>query len=355
MNKKPLITIITITYNAEKYLENTIKSVVNQDYENIEYIIIDGESKDTTIDIIKEYESQISYWCSEPDNGIYDAMNKGIEKASGEWINFMNAGDSFVSPNILSKMIDNLNNKEVEIITGDRYSIFENSSEKILDKALRINGILNGWMPSCHQSMLIKTPLMKKYKYSLDYNYVADHDFIFKCFFIEKVKFQFLNFPIANYLRDGFSDNNNFKALIELLYLHTKYKELSKDIQNGIAYNHLTSKFPSSRSNYNFSVKFNKIYDLYLETIRKNEKIILYGNGKITKTFLNISKENIIAIVDKYDRQNKNNGIEVLSLTSLSQNSFNKIIITVLGREKEIINELKTIYNVPSEKIIILD
>ncbi len=84
---------MTVTYNAEELLEETILSVINQSYKNIEYIIIDGASTDGTIDIIKKYEEKIDYWMSEPDEGIYFAMNKAIEKATGKWINFMNAGD----------------------------------------------------------------------------------------------------------------------------------------------------------------------------------------------------------------------------------------------------------------------
>ena len=104
-NNFPKVTIVTVTYNAEEYLEQTIKSVIKQDYPNIEYIIIDGASSDRTVEIIKEYQKYISYWTSEPDSGIYDAMNKGIDIATGEWINFMNAGDSFVEKNTISKVV----------------------------------------------------------------------------------------------------------------------------------------------------------------------------------------------------------------------------------------------------------
>ena len=104
---KPLISIITVVFNGEKYLEQTIQSVINQTYDNVEYIIIDGGSTDGTVDIIKKYEGQIDYWISEEDDGIYDAMNKGINLASGEWINFMNAGDIFYDEKVLNTIYIN--------------------------------------------------------------------------------------------------------------------------------------------------------------------------------------------------------------------------------------------------------
>jgi glycosyltransferase involved in cell wall biosynthesis len=98
---KPLISVITVVFNGAQYLENTIRSVVGQVYANVEYIIIDGGSTDGSLEIIRNYSEQIDYWVSEPDRGIYDAMNKGLDAASGEWINFMNAGDAFHSKNSL--------------------------------------------------------------------------------------------------------------------------------------------------------------------------------------------------------------------------------------------------------------
>lgn len=92
-NKAPLISIITVVYNGEKYLEQTIQSVINQTYKNIEYIVIDGGSTDGTLDIIKKYEEHISYWVSESDKGLYDAMNKGIGVAKGELIGMINSDD----------------------------------------------------------------------------------------------------------------------------------------------------------------------------------------------------------------------------------------------------------------------
>ena len=102
----PLISVVTVSYNAVDTIERTILSVLNQTYSDIEYIIIDGGSTDGTVDLIKKYADKITYWVSEPDQGIYDAMNKGIDVATGEWINFMNSGDSFYRQDVLSSLFD---------------------------------------------------------------------------------------------------------------------------------------------------------------------------------------------------------------------------------------------------------
>ena len=95
LKKDPLISIITVVKNGEKHLEETIQSVINQNYKNIEYIIIDGDSKDKTISIIKKYEKYISYWKSEKDNGIYEAFNKGMKIANGDLLGFINSDDVY--------------------------------------------------------------------------------------------------------------------------------------------------------------------------------------------------------------------------------------------------------------------
>lgn len=102
----PLVTVITVTFNAQASLEATILSVIEQTYDNIEYIVIDGGSHDDTVSIIKQYEFAIDLWISESDKGIYDAMNKGIGRASGDWLNFLNAGDTFNSASTIQTLVD---------------------------------------------------------------------------------------------------------------------------------------------------------------------------------------------------------------------------------------------------------
>ena len=106
---KPLITVVTVVFNGEEFLEETIQAVINQTYDNVEYMIIDGGSTDGTVDIIKKYESYIDYWVSEEDNGISDAFNKGIKIAKGEYINFQGDGDGFLSSDALEKVFTDIN------------------------------------------------------------------------------------------------------------------------------------------------------------------------------------------------------------------------------------------------------
>jgi glycosyltransferase involved in cell wall biosynthesis len=125
----PLISVITVVFNGENYLAETIRSVLNQTYENIEYIIIDGGSSDKTVDIIKKHEGQIDYWVSEKDKGIYDAMNKGIDLSNGEWINFMNAGDNYADKNVLFSIFGDREKSASDFIYSDTIMARKGSSE----------------------------------------------------------------------------------------------------------------------------------------------------------------------------------------------------------------------------------
>ena len=131
MKDNPNISIITVCYNAISDIERTILSVLSQTYDTIEYIIIDGESTDGTIDIIKKYESRLSYWVSKPDKGIYDAMNKGIANAKGEWINMMNAGDTFASNTVLSEVFSVEYPDNIKFLYSDNYFLRKDGTKKL--------------------------------------------------------------------------------------------------------------------------------------------------------------------------------------------------------------------------------
>lgn len=208
----PLISIITVSYNAADVIEETILSIINQFYTNIEYIIIDGGSTDGTVDIIKKYEDRITYWVSEPDNGIYDAMNKGIEKASGEWINFMNAGDLFYSKTVVQELANtNIFNNKNTIIYGDRLL---NSHGIIKKQISKINTIKYG-MDIYHQSIFIYTSLHKKMLFNTSYQIAGDYDFLYKMI-NENIKFIKVDLVICIFLDGGVSTDGK-KQLKEVL------------------------------------------------------------------------------------------------------------------------------------------
>ncbi|WP_187386049.1 glycosyltransferase family 2 protein [Aliarcobacter cryaerophilus] len=351
----PKITVVTITYNAKKFLEDTILSIINQDYPNIEYIIIDGDSKDSTIDIIKKYEKHISCWISEPDNGIYDAMNKGIDKATGEWINFMNAGDSFVDDTIISKIF-NTNKNQYDLIYGDHIYIKQNSSEYI--KAPGLEQIHNT-MPCCHQSLFSKVKIAKELKFNTYLNFVADHDFILRAY--NNYSFFYTNFAIANYLEGGFFEKNIFSSHLEQTYVMSKYINnpidvLSTDVFNALFFNYIDKRYRVSDYNktqfFNIFIRLNKeIEDFFV----KYKNINLYGFGTIGKYIYNNHKDFIDAIVDKeYEKLSLKDGIEIFDINYLKKNN-NPILISVLGREDVIAEYLTKDLGISEDRIFSLN
>lgn len=226
INKNPLISIITVTFNAASTIEQTILSVINQTYPHIEYIIIDGGSTDGTIDIIKKYSDRISYWVSEPDKGIYDAMNKGINLANGEWINFMNAGDTFYHSNIIEDIFAK-KIYEYDIIYG-AVNMLSSTYNKIVWPKHNISR--SHPMPFNHQSVFVRTSLCKQYPFDISYRYAADYNFF--CKIQQDAKYINTNEIIANYSIDGISSTNGISVNKERIksnpclynyYLHLLY------------------------------------------------------------------------------------------------------------------------------------
>ncbi|MFV0432052.1 MAG: glycosyltransferase family 2 protein, partial [Alphaproteobacteria bacterium] len=191
-------------------------SVINQTYSNIEYILIDGASKDSTVDIIKEYEplakdKGIDYkWISESDNGIYEAMNKGLEIVIGEWVNFMNCGDVFYDNSILSKIFIG-NTYDEDIIYGS-YKVKHNN--KIKDgKSRPLDDIWKGNFV-CHQSVFVKSPILRKYKFNEAFRISADADFFYRAY-KDGLKFNCIDVCVSVFLAGGISDSNRIEAIVE--------------------------------------------------------------------------------------------------------------------------------------------
>lgn len=178
VNNNPLITVVTVCYNCKDEIEITIRSVLGQSCRDYEYIIIDGSSSDGTLGVLTKYEDKVSTVISEPDNGIYDAMNKGLRMAHGQWVIFMNSGDYFYSRDSL----DNV----VQYLTDDRYFVYGDTeyrrkSGTRVEKALPIEYIEKN-MPTCHQSFLVKTEKAREIGFQTKYKYAADYNMMYKLY-----------------------------------------------------------------------------------------------------------------------------------------------------------------------------
>ena len=205
MKNQPLISIITVVYNGAKTLEQTIKSVLEQTYPNIEYIIMDGGSTDGTIEIIKKYENKIALWVSEPDNGLYDAMNKGIHKATGKFIGMINS-DDWYEPNAVALAVESYrNNPQKKIFHGDRFDVDKNGKKEIY----RFNNskfkLFYSAMTYNHPSMFVHQDIYRKFKYNSSLKAYSDYEFVLSNYLSNKNNFQYIPEPYVNYRINGLS------------------------------------------------------------------------------------------------------------------------------------------------------
>lgn len=222
--QKPLISVITVVYNGEKHLEQSILSVLDQYHGNVEYIIIDGGSTDGTLDVIRKYEDRIDYWISEPDRGIYDAMNKGIMAATGDLIGFLNSDDWYL-PGALEEVANAyvLQGDGRTVIAGRWNLVFED-----IDLTINVRPTLkfHAGMPLSHQAMFVPKPVYETLRgYDLQYRYAADLDLALRLF-TGGMKFIFLDTVIASFRTSGASEK----------YYRESGKEASRIIRNYLPY-----------------------------------------------------------------------------------------------------------------------
>ncbi len=210
------ISVVTVCYNAVNTIEETILSVINQTYDNVEYIIIDGGSTDGTVDIIRKYADggnevlnhhhRITYWVSEPDRGIYDAMNKGIAVATGDYINFMNAGDTFHNPAVLERFA--MSKPQADILGG--IAKYVSSHKKVkgywipIRSKFKFSEVRNGGIVN-HQATFIKKSTLSK-GYDLDYPIISDELFLINSLVYNNHTYKAYYEIVSNYNTDGLSN-----------------------------------------------------------------------------------------------------------------------------------------------------
>ncbi len=229
MQDQVLISVVTVSYNAVTTIEQTILSVINQTYPHIEYIIIDGGSTDGTVDVIKKYADKIVYWVSEPDKGIYDAMNKGVREAKGKYITFLNAGDFYYNQDSLLQLIQKGEiDNDPDVIYG--YQIHSFNYGKFVRKKMPLV-YFKEFMPIGHPFSFVKADLMKNTMFDCSYRIAADYNFLFGLYQANK-KFKFVDVIIADFeSMTGISSESNLLAYKETAIINGCYGTLKYKIR----------------------------------------------------------------------------------------------------------------------------
>ena len=225
------ISLITVVYNGETYLEDCFQSVFAQTHPDVEYMVIDGGSTDGTLKIIEQHKNQISYFVSEPDRGLYDAINKGIAKATGDIVGILNADDTLASPEILAQVAAAFAEEEGDAIYGDLHYVHPTSAKiirKWKSKQARRSDIEKGWMPA-HPTLYLKRTLFEKHgNYALDLGTAADYELILRFLYKNNLKAHYLPQLMVN-MRTGGVSNRSIKSLLNALV--NDYKAMKR---NGI-------------------------------------------------------------------------------------------------------------------------
>jgi len=222
------ISIITVCYNSHATIEKTILSVAEQTYKNIEYIIVDGNSKDTTLDLIKKHERTVTKWISEPDKGLYDAMNKGIKLATGDLIGILNSDDTFNTNKVIEEVVNFHTKNNIDASVGN--IVQHTETGKIIrlysSKYWDPDKLKIGYMPP-HPSIFLKKDLFSKFgNYNLDFKIGADYELITRFFLKNNINWKYSGITTTDMLVGGLSSSGA-----------SSYKLITKEIQKALLMN----------------------------------------------------------------------------------------------------------------------
>jgi glycosyltransferase involved in cell wall biosynthesis len=211
------VSIITICYNSEETIRDTVESILKQSYPDIEYILVDGNSKDTTLSIIESYEPSFKgrmKWVSEPDKGLFDAMNKGLKIATGEIIGFINSDDFLIDELVVEDVVEKIMASSADLLYANLYYVDRDNPQKILRTwVTKKVEFRSGWTPP-FPTVFIKKEIYEQIQFNIKYKYSADYDLLFKLFEFQKIKSTYLNRFIVR-MRVGGVSTNNLKSLWE--------------------------------------------------------------------------------------------------------------------------------------------
>lgn len=218
----PVITVITVVRNDAAALRKTIASVLSQDCPGLEFILVDGGSTDGTVEVIRAHEARISWWVSEPDHGIYDAMNKGLKHATGTWVNFMNAGDVFASGDAVTKVLA-AGLDDCAVVYGDSYAAFPHG---LVHRVAGTPEMLIRGMVFCHQAAFVRREVITPDGFDLDYPIGADFKVFFSLYTAGR-QFRKLPFPVAIFEASGVSNLRMVQSACEHYSIVKRYTRLS--------------------------------------------------------------------------------------------------------------------------------
>jgi glycosyltransferase involved in cell wall biosynthesis len=206
------ISLLTVSFNSAATIKDTIESIRSQDYKNIEYIIVDGNSKDRTVEIIKSYSSFIGKWISEPDKGIYDAMNKAIQMATGDVVGILNSDDFYSSTKIISQVSDAFSDSTIDIVFGDLVFVDTNHLDKVVRKYSSAkwhpDKFARGFMPA-HPTVFIRGKYYEQLGlFKTDYKIAADYELLIRFLYVHQLKYKYLPITMVKMRRGGVSSRN---------------------------------------------------------------------------------------------------------------------------------------------------
>ncbi|MBL7703043.1 MAG: glycosyltransferase [Ferruginibacter sp.] len=211
------VTLITVTLNSEKFLEDAIKSVMAQDYKNIEHIIIDGKSTDGTLAIIEKYKDHVAQWVSEKDYSMYDAINKGMKMATGDIIGTLNSDDMLAAPDVISRIVENFETKKVDAVYGDLVYVDPDNTAQVLRKwkggEYSIKKFHYGWMPA-HPTFYFRRKLLETCGYYETHFFsAADYEFMTRYLYYHKVSAAYVPRLIVKMRQGGMSNSSIARRL----------------------------------------------------------------------------------------------------------------------------------------------
>lgn len=332
------VSIITVSYNAVKTIEQTIQSVVNQTYNNIEYLVIDGQSTDGTQDIIERYKDSISYYISEPDNGIYDAMNKGISYATGDIVGIINS-DDWYETDAIEKVVNCFNHTSADVVYGEIWLINEKGDkERQTRKSL---------IPP-HPSMLVRRDIYQKYgKFDLSYKIAADYELMLR--FISKgVSFEHMDDILANFRVTGISNEKGWECAKETYEIELKY--LDKCSRSFLDRNVAEEKYNKAKLLYisqNNPERIYRILNKKFETLENG--VVIFGAGTWGRELYAILRNCNIPVKFFVDNEEIKWGLQLEGIQIFSpeilKNYNGYVLVAVKNYQKDICRQLTNLSN----------